>query len=84
MLAEAIHSLADCSSQIFLLTGIREAKKPANEMHRMRYGGAGYFGAMMVALLLFFLGGAFSVCEGKSDAINVVEESIQARRPQAK
>jgi len=64
MLAEAIHSLADCANQIFLLRGLREAKKPADASHPMGYGRVVYFWAMMVALLLFFLGGAFSVMEG--------------------
>lgn len=64
MLAEAIHSLADCTNQIFLLRGLREAKKPADASHPMGYGRVVYFWAMMVALLLFFLGGAFSVMEG--------------------
>src|SRR5437868_5716406 len=64
MLAEAIHSLADCTNQIFLLRGLKEAKKPADEFHPMGYGRVVYFWAMMVALLLFFLGGAFSVMEG--------------------
>jgi cation diffusion facilitator family transporter len=64
MLAEAIHSLADCINQVFLLIGIREAKRPANPSHPMGYGRVVYFWAMMVALLLFFLGGAFSVLRG--------------------
>lgn len=64
MLAEAIHSLADCTNQIFLLRGLKESKKPADEFHPMGYGRVVYFWAMMVALLLFFLGGAFSVMEG--------------------
>jgi cation diffusion facilitator family transporter len=64
MMAEAIHSLADCTNQIFLLLGLKESKKPANEIHPMGYGRVVYFWAMMVALLLFFLGGAFSVMEG--------------------
>jgi len=64
MLAESIHSLADCTNQVFLLIGLRESKKPANEFHPMGYGRVVYFWAMMVALLLFFLGGAFSVMEG--------------------
>lgn len=64
MLAEAIHSLADCTNQIFLLRGLHEAKKPADVSHPMGYGRVVYFWAMMVALLLFFLGGAFSVMEG--------------------
>ncbi len=64
MLAEAIHSLADCTNQIFLLIGLKEAKKNANQAHPMGYGRVVYFWAMMVALLLFFVGGAFSVMEG--------------------
>jgi cation diffusion facilitator family transporter len=64
MLAEAIHSLADCTNQVFLLLGLREAQKPADESHPMGYGRVVYFWAMMVATLLFFLGGAFSVVEG--------------------
>ena len=64
MLAEAIHSLADCTNQIFLLRGLKESKKPPDEFHPMGYGRVVYFWAMMVALLLFFLGGAFSVMEG--------------------
>lgn len=64
MLAEAIHSLADCTNQIFLLLGLTEAKKPADESHPMGYSRVVYFWAMMVALLLFFVGGAFSVMEG--------------------
>lgn len=64
MLAEAIHSLADCVNQIFLLVGLKEAKRPADAAHPMGYGRVVYFWAMMVALLLFFLGGVFSVMEG--------------------
>ena len=64
MLAEATHSLADCTNQIFLLIGLKQAKKPADESHPMGYGRVVYFWAMMVALLLFFVGGAFSVIEG--------------------
>ena len=66
MLAESIHSLSDCTNQVFLLIGLKESKKPANEFHPMGYGRVVYFWAMMVALLLFFLGGAFSVMEGIS------------------
>ncbi|MFZ6871373.1 cation diffusion facilitator family transporter [Undibacterium sp. Di27W] len=64
MLAEAIHSTADCINQIFLLIGLKEAKRAPDASHPMGYGRVVYFWAMMVALLLFFLGGAFSVMEG--------------------
>jgi len=64
LLAEAIHSLADCVNQVFLLFGLRESRKPPDRAHPMGYGRVVYFWAMMVALLLFFMGGAFSVMEG--------------------
>lgn len=64
LLAEAIHSLADCVNQIFLLFGLREARRPPDQSHPMGYARVVYFWAMMVALLLFFMGGAFSVMEG--------------------
>ncbi|PUA16563.1 cation diffusion facilitator family transporter [Glaciimonas sp. PCH181] len=64
MLAEAIHSLADCTNQVFLLIGLKEATTPANDTHPMGYARVVYFWAMMVAILLFFVGGAFSVMEG--------------------
>ena len=64
MLAEAIHSLADCVNQILLLVGLRQAKEGVTEIHPLGTGRVVYFYAMMVALLLFLLGGAFSVYEG--------------------
>jgi cation diffusion facilitator family transporter len=64
LLAEAIHSLADCTNQVFLLFGLRESKRPPDQSHPMGYARVVYFWAMLVALLLFFMGGAFSVMEG--------------------
>ncbi len=64
MLAEAIHSTADCANQVLLLLGMREAKRDESEDHPLGHHRASYYYAMLVALLLFFLGGAFSVYEG--------------------
>jgi cation diffusion facilitator family transporter len=64
MLAEAIHSTADCVNQLLLLLGMREAKRPESENHPLGHHRAAYFWSMVVALLLFFMGGAFSVYEG--------------------
>ena len=64
MLAEAIHSLADCANQGLLLIGLSQAKDGVSEIHPLGTGRVVYFYAMMVALLLFLLGGAFSVYEG--------------------
>lgn len=64
MLAEAIHSLADCANQLLLLLGMRQARRPESEDHPLGYERVVYFWAMMVALLLFLVGGLFSVYEG--------------------
>ncbi|WP_341318669.1 cation diffusion facilitator family transporter [Paraburkholderia sp. IMGN_8] len=64
MFAEAIHSTADCGNQLLLLFGLREARKPASPLHPMGKGREINFYSLLVALLLFFVGGAFSVYEG--------------------
>lgn len=64
MLAEAIHSLADCGNQGLLLLGMREAKRPPTPDHPLGYGKVVYFWAFLVSVLLFTVGGAFSVYEG--------------------
>lgn len=64
MLAEAIHSYADVGNQFLLLLGLRQSKKPPTEEHPLGYGKATYFWSFMVAILLFSMGGLFSIYEG--------------------
>ncbi|MBS0457675.1 MAG: cation transporter [Proteobacteria bacterium] len=64
LLAEAIHSLADCGNQILLLWGVRQAKRPPSPDYPLGHGREVYFWSFMVALLLFSVGGIFSVSEG--------------------
>ena len=64
MLAEAIHSAADCGNQVLLLRGMKEAKREPDAKHPLGYGKVVYFWAFLVAVLLFTLGGLFSVYEG--------------------
>ena len=64
MAAEAVHSLADCGNQGLLLIGIRSAKAPPSPDHPLGQGKAVYFWSFLVALMLFSVGGAFSVYEG--------------------
>ena len=64
MLAEAIHSFADCGNQALLLLGIKRAKRPPSPDFPLGYGKAIYFWSFIVALVLFSLGGLFSVYEG--------------------
>lgn len=64
MMAEAIHSFADTANQLLLLLGLRRAARPADVEHPLGYGKVTYFWSFMVAILLFSVGGLFSVYEG--------------------
>lgn len=64
MLAETLHSFADCGNQLLLLLGIKQSQKPADDKHPLGYGRNMYFWSFIVALLLFSGGGMFSIYEG--------------------
>jgi len=64
MLAEAIHSFADCFNQVFLLIGDVRSRRPATEQHSFGFSREVFFWSLLVAVLLFFVGALFSVYEG--------------------
>lgn len=64
MLAEAIHTSADCLNQILLLVGVKQAAQGPSEKHPLGTGRASYFWSFIVAQMLFFGGGIFSIGEG--------------------
>ncbi|MBW2490071.1 MAG: cation diffusion facilitator family transporter [Deltaproteobacteria bacterium] len=64
MIAESIHSLADSGNQLLLLLGIKRAKRPPTPDYPLGYGKAVYFWSFIVALMLFSMGGVFSIYEG--------------------
>jgi cation diffusion facilitator family transporter len=64
MMAEAVHSLADCGNQGLLLLGIRQARRPPSDEFPLGWGRALYFWSFLVAILLFSVGGMFSIYEG--------------------
>jgi cation diffusion facilitator family transporter len=64
MLAETVHSLADCGNQLLLLLGLRQARTPPSPDYPLGYGKAIYFWSFLVAVMLFSVGGMFSVYEG--------------------
>ena len=64
MLAEAIHSYADCANQGLLLWGMREGRRRPSRDHPLGHGKAIYFWSFIVALMLFSMGGLFSIYEG--------------------
>lgn len=64
MLAEAIHSYADTGNQVLLYLGLRQSQRPPDAEHPLGYGKLSYFWSFIVALMLFSLGGIFSIYEG--------------------
>ena len=64
MLAESIHSYADCGNQGLLFLGLRASKKKPDQEHPLGYGKEIYFWSFIVALILFSMGGLFSIYEG--------------------
>jgi cation diffusion facilitator family transporter len=64
MLAETVHSLADCGNQLLLLLGMRQARMDPTPEYPLGYGKAIYFWSFLVAVMLFSVGGMFSVYEG--------------------
>ncbi len=64
MLAETVHSLADCGNQLLLLWGMKQAKRPASPDAPLGFGKAIYFWSFLVAVMLFTVGGMFSLYEG--------------------
>ena len=64
LLAEAIHSFADCGNQVLLFIGMKRSEKEATRKHPMGFGRESYIWSMMVAFILFSVGGIFSIHEG--------------------
>jgi cation diffusion facilitator family transporter len=77
MLAESVHSLADTGNQGLLLLGGRKSRKQADAEHPFGYGRERYVYAFVVSIILFSVGGVFSIYEG----INKIQEPHELEVP---
>jgi cation diffusion facilitator family transporter len=76
MLAESVHSLADSGNQVLLLVGGRRGRKAADAEHPFGYGRARYVYAFIVSIILFSVGGVFSVYEGVEKLLHPEELEV--------
>jgi cation diffusion facilitator family transporter len=64
MMAEALHSLADTTNQVFLLLGLRFYKRPASQKHPFGYGKERFFWSFIAAIFIFGVGATYALYEG--------------------
>jgi cation diffusion facilitator family transporter len=64
MMAEALHSVADTTNQIFLLLGLRFYKRPASDKHPFGHGKERFFWSFIAAIFIFGVGATYAIYEG--------------------
>ena len=64
MMAEAFHSFADTTNQVFLLLGLRFYKRPASEKHPFGFGKERFFWSFIAAIFIFGVGATYAIYEG--------------------
>jgi cation diffusion facilitator family transporter len=64
MMAEALHSIADTTNQVFLLLGLRFYKRPASKKHPFGYGKERFFWSFIAAIFIFGVGSTYAIYEG--------------------
>ena len=64
MMAEALHSIADTTNQVFLLLGLRFYKRPASAKHPFGYGKERFFWSFIAAIFIFGVGATYAIYEG--------------------
>lgn len=70
MISEGIHSVVDTGNELVLLYGIRRSQCPPDENHPFGHGQELYFWTLVVAILIFAVGGGMSLYEGITHLIH--------------
>ncbi len=70
MISEGIHSLVDTGNGGLILLGMRRAQRPPDKQHPYGYGKSLYFYTLIVAILIFGVGGGISIYEGLLHALH--------------
>jgi divalent metal cation (Fe/Co/Zn/Cd) transporter len=78
MLAEAAHSVADTTNQVFLLVSLRTSRRAPDEEHPYGHGQDRFFWSFLVAVLIFFVGALFSIYHGVTALLHAGEESHES------
>ncbi|MDR3035837.1 MAG: cation diffusion facilitator family transporter [Kitasatospora sp.] len=64
LLAETVHSVADSGNEVLLLVGRRRSGRRETRLHPFGFGRERYFYGFIVAVMLFAVGGIYSVYDG--------------------
>ena len=75
MLAETLHSIADTGDQALLFLGMKRSRRPPDRDHPFGYGKDVYFWTFVVSIMLFTLGGAFSIWEALRHVLHPIEKT---------
>ena len=75
MLAETLHSIADTGDQALLFVGMKRSRRPPDKDHPFGYGKDVYFWTFVVSIMLFTLGGAFSIWEAVRHVLHPTEKT---------
>uniref|UniRef100_A0AAV1TCX8 Cation efflux protein transmembrane domain-containing protein n=1 Tax=Peronospora matthiolae TaxID=2874970 RepID=A0AAV1TCX8_9STRA len=74
MLSEAIHSLVDTGNQAILILGLKQASGVPHKKHQYGYTRAAYFGLLISALGIFWLGSGVTVVHGIQSLLDPPKE----------